>query len=737
MKTLKHCSKDFCMALTMLALVLIREFHTFCLKPSVQGCKGFKTFSPAKFTTDVTPDAKHKQSANMSDKLSDNVIEEMQVLTRNHVKKLMEIWVTMFDEESCERNTKKLISHTNDFYQELLEQSLSRRSSIQNDIGSLEEEIKDISSLLETEIQLPHYQYGVETPLTTIYCELDRNVANLREKLNEKREQVCKLLTEQTVLCDELDVPPQHLVFDPLPTSSEIDAFRKHLENLYNQREKLLKKLPIMRRDIQSFLNILNLKLLSDDENHLLHSCHIKLSKETFEGLHRMYDLYGSQVKELKDQIDDMRGKLETVWNRLNTSATTRAKFRVYSECNQHTYDVFYDELQRCELAKRNNIKIYVQQVRDEINEWWDKTLKSDEQRSRFLNFQSNCYTDDLLQLHELELKDLKSFYENNRQLFELFADRNILWCRMQALEARVSEPGRFNNRGGQLLKEEKERKTIATKLPKVEQQIRDLVSVYEERENCHFFVYGKNIIDVMASQWEKKRLEKEKLSSARKNADKTSSFRGNNNSIVKRAAMTSKYAGSTFSLKEIPLKSCVQKTSANVDLPSTARSLAGEKCKLKRTEKIGKENLLPARKNSDKISSFKGNNNNSMGKRTVMPVVSSKYADFASPLREVHSKSVKCLQKTSSKRNVNAAVLSLTGKKRKSNGVEKVAPITKRCLTQEFDSVSITSSSNNKIGSNVDKVLKSASKLKTPLRAKKVMSSTPAARRRGFFKKA
>uniref|UniRef100_A0A1B0FHD6 Protein regulator of cytokinesis 1 n=1 Tax=Glossina morsitans morsitans TaxID=37546 RepID=A0A1B0FHD6_GLOMM len=641
----------------------------------------------------------------MSDELSNNVIDEMQVLTRSYVKKLMEIWVTMFDEESCERNTKKLIRHTNDFYEELLEQSLSRRSSIQNDIGSLEEEIKDISSLLETEIQLPHYRYGDETPLTTIYCELDRNVANLREKLNEKREEVFKLLAEERVLCDELDVSPHLLIFDPLPTSSEIDAFRKHLENLYNQREELLKKLPIMRRDIQSFLDILNLKFLSDDENHLLHSCHIKLSKETFEGLHRMYDLYGGQVKELKNQIDDMRGKLETVWNRLNTSPTRRSKFRAYSEYNQHTYDVFYDELQRCELAKRNNIKMYVQQVRDEINEWWDKTLKSDEQRSRFLNFQSKCYTDDLLQLHELELKDLKSFYENNRQLFELFADRNILWCRMQALEARVSEPGRLNNRGGQLLKEEKERKTIATKLPKVEQQIRDL--------------------------WEKKRLEKEKLSSARKNADKTSSFRGNNNSIVKRATATSKYAGSTFSLKEISLKSCLQKTSSNVDLSSTARSLAGEKHKLKRTEKIGKENLLSAHKNSDKTSKFKGNNNNSMDKPSVMPVVSSKYADFALSLRKTHSKSVKCLQKTSSKISVNAAVLSSTGKKRKSNGVEKIA---KRCLTQEF--ASAKPSSSNKIGSNVDKVLKSASKLKTPLRAKNVMASTPAARRSGFFKK-
>lgn len=46
----------------------------------------------------------------------------------------------------------------------------------------------------------------------------------------------------------------------------------------------------------------------------------------------------------------------------------------------------------------------------------------------------------------------------------------------MIAFEAKESEPGRYNNRGGQLLKEEKERKMISTKLPKIEDQLRQLV---------------------------------------------------------------------------------------------------------------------------------------------------------------------------------------------------------------------------------------------------------------------
>lgn len=58
-----------------------------------------------------------------------------------------------------------------------------------------------------------------------------------------------------------------------------------------------------------------------------------------------------------------------------------------------------------------------------------------------------------------------------------MIEQRKVLWDRMAALEAKASEPGRYNNRGGQLLKEERERKTIANKLPKIEAELTELVS--------------------------------------------------------------------------------------------------------------------------------------------------------------------------------------------------------------------------------------------------------------------
>lgn len=44
-----------------------------------------------------------------------------------------------------------------------------------------------------------------------------------------------------------------------------------------------------------------------------------------------------------------------------------------------------------------------------------------------------------------------------------MLTTRESLWRKMIELEARASAPGRYNNRGGQLLQEERDRKAISS----------------------------------------------------------------------------------------------------------------------------------------------------------------------------------------------------------------------------------------------------------------------------------
>lgn len=74
----------------------------------------------------------------------------------------------------------------------------------------------------------------------------------------------------------------------------------------------------------------------------------------------------------------------------------------------------------------------------------------------------------------------------------------------MIALEAKQNEPGRYNNRGGQLLREEKERKQLNQKLPEIEKEIRKMLDTFEQNNHRPFLINGERVSDIMERDWEK-----------------------------------------------------------------------------------------------------------------------------------------------------------------------------------------------------------------------------------------
>jgi protein regulator of cytokinesis 1 len=72
------------------------------------------------------------------------------------------------------------------------------------------------------------------------------------------------------------------------------------------------------------------------------------------------------------------------------------------------------DELKRCEELKRQNIKRFVEEIQRELKYWWDKCLVGEEERLQFRPHSSECFTEDLLELHEIEVQKFRSYYEQN-----------------------------------------------------------------------------------------------------------------------------------------------------------------------------------------------------------------------------------------------------------------------------------------------------------------------------------
>lgn len=93
----------------------------------------------------------------------------------------------------------------------------------------------------------------------------------------------------------------------------------------------------------------------------------------------------------------------------------------------------------------------------------------------------------------------------------------------MRDLEIRKDDPNRYKNRGGELLREEKERKIISNQLPKVEEELLDLVMEYEKENDAPFLLNGLSISAIIQNTWDEYKENRHVVLSARKHARETS----------------------------------------------------------------------------------------------------------------------------------------------------------------------------------------------------------------------
>lgn len=355
-----------------------------------------------------------------------------------------------------------------------------------------------------------------EVPLYSYKTKLDKSLEGLRIQLKERHDEIEDLLVQQNDICTELGESARPLGYDPLPSAGQLQEFRVHLRELYTVKDARLVEFKELRHEIRDCLEMLELEQLSGEDQKLVDSKKVQYSKGNLARLHGLRDRLSEKCEELRRLLDQAKEKVRNLWKCLETLPEDREKLEYYKECHRTAYDMWRQEFDRCETEKRQNLKKFVDKVRQELLIVWEKTLKSDDEKRRFKYFTSDVYSDDLIRIHEIELEELSQFYNDNEGIFALLAERKLLWARMDALEEKANAPNRFNNRGGQLLREEKERKTIAHKLPKIEQELRELVNEFEETHKRKFTVYGKEVLEMIEQEWVEKRAGK-KLMTARK----------------------------------------------------------------------------------------------------------------------------------------------------------------------------------------------------------------------------
>ncbi|KAG5729984.1 Anaphase spindle elongation protein 1 [Termitomyces sp. T112] len=202
--------------------------------------------------------------------------------------------------------------------------------------------------------------------------------------------------------------------------------------------------------------------------------------------------------------IQAMYDQLEGLWRRLGVDEADMDAFvEAHRGSTEDTIREYEEELERMLELKRERMGAFVASAREEIMKLWDDLMIGDDERADFAPFADDEHTEELLTIHEDEIRRLK---EERRQKAPLLANIKKYFdiCEEEKeLDAAASDQTRLLGRGrggdpGRLLREEKMRKRVMKEKPRLEQDLLTSIPAWEEEAQRPFLVHGESILQLL-----------------------------------------------------------------------------------------------------------------------------------------------------------------------------------------------------------------------------------------------
>ncbi|KKA30438.1 hypothetical protein TD95_005240 [Thielaviopsis punctulata] len=231
------------------------------------------------------------------------------------------------------------------------------------------------------------------------------------------------------------------------------------------------------------------------------------LHQEDIQRLQIKHDQLANEKAAREKHLAELLAAVENMWSMLNVDENDRKEFlNANRGCGMRQINEFEDEMSRLTELKRQNLHLFVEDIRCKIQELWDAMYFSDDEMLEFTPAFSEVYSDALLEAHERELHRLQRLHELRAPLLSLISKYKDLCAQREELNQISQDASRLMMRGqkgerrdpGKLLREEKMRKRVAKDLPRVIVDLHKALESHEAEFGIPFFVYGERYIDVI-----------------------------------------------------------------------------------------------------------------------------------------------------------------------------------------------------------------------------------------------
>ncbi|MCI4382093.1 hypothetical protein PGIGA_G00259660 [Pangasianodon gigas] len=380
-------------------------------------------------------------------------------------------------------------------------------------LNSIESCRKELGSLCE-ELQLPPFEEDDGLSMLQLEKEIRTRLKVMLKQKNQRMSELKGLIQQDRELCDILCDNPHCIDPDCVPSAQQLQNYRQHIASRNQEKERRYAEFMSIKRQIIVFME--DLEQMPDTSFERDVVCEEEeafcLSRENITALNVLLSQLENRKAEIEAACVSYRSRIAELWERLQIPQEERDSIAEHVQCSKkRNMDALHAEVERLEELKMKNIQSVIESIRAEIEILWEKCFYSLDQRHAFTAYYSDNFTEELLTLHEQEEQRLKQHYEQHRELYNGVTSWQSNWTLFQELEKKATDPSRFHNRGGNLLREEKQRAELQKSLPKLEKSLKIQIEQWEAEHGTEFRVNGQHFMQYVEEQWNLHQLEKEK----------------------------------------------------------------------------------------------------------------------------------------------------------------------------------------------------------------------------------
>ncbi|XP_042267522.1 protein regulator of cytokinesis 1-like isoform X2 [Thunnus albacares] len=436
--------------------------------------------------------------------------ESVAYLNRALVR-LQDIWEEIgIPEEQRVQRTNDVHKHIKGLLDLMIAEEEELKKRLMKNIESCREELNKLCS----ELQLPPFEEEEGCTMLQLEKNSRTRLQVMREHKKQRMEELKGLTAKDNELCDILCTTPFCIDHESIPSLKELETYRAYLDDLTKEKERRHDEFVSMKKEIISCMDELERHaetsfetdvMCEDEEEFCLSNDNIAALK-----------LLLSQLQERKAENEllcsALRTKIQELWERLQIPQEEREALSEHMEkSKKKNIAALQAEVERLEVLKMQSMKSFIEAIRAEIALLWERCFYSQEQKQAFVPYNDDDFTEELLDRHEAEVKTLKKYFEDHKELFQGVTKWQENWTLYLELDRKANDPMRFNNRGGNLLKEEKQRCDLQKSLPKLEKSLKAEIDEWEQEHGKEFLVNGQKFLEYVKEQWDHHHTEKEK----------------------------------------------------------------------------------------------------------------------------------------------------------------------------------------------------------------------------------